>query len=296
MMPATLHDRYPTRMVGTVPAPFGRLDPVVWGDSPGPLSRDEVTAFTRDGYLGFRSLVSPAEAGRLLAEAERLAASEGHDRDDRFVREPDSDRVRSIFEVHCLSERFASLVADERLAGIARQILGSDVAIHQSRVNLKPGFAGKEFDWHSDFETWHAEDGLPAMRTVSISLALTTNHPHNGPLMIIPGSHRTFVPCAGETPAEHYRSSLRRQQIGVPDRHVVAELADRAGIDVLTGPPGSAVAFDCNCLHGSNSNITPFPRSNVFIVYNSVANAPVDPFDGTEPRPGFIAARHPVPV
>jgi hypothetical protein len=48
------------------------------------------------------------------------------------------------------------------VVGPARQLLGSDVYVHQSRVNFKPGFNGQDFYWHSDFETWHAEDGMPA--------------------------------------------------------------------------------------------------------------------------------------
>jgi len=41
----------------------------------------------------------------------------------------------------------------------------------------------------------------------------------------------------------------------------------------------------------SHSNITPLPRSNVFVVFNSVDNTPVAPFAGTQPRPPFIAER-----
>ncbi|MFQ5599830.1 MAG: ectoine hydroxylase, partial [Candidatus Krumholzibacteriia bacterium] len=51
------------------------------------------------------------------------------------------------------------------------------------------------------------------------------------------------------------------------------------------------VFFDCNAMHGSNGNITPYPRSNVFFVYNSVENALVEPFGGLEPRPEYIASR-----
>lgn len=291
MKATAVEDRYPTRLVDREPVPFPRTDPVVWGDRPGPLDAERRSRFERDGHLSFPTLVSRAEAAELLTEAHRLADTGRRGDDDRFVREPDQDRVRSIFQVHRLSERFASLVADDRLAGIARQILGSEVSVHQSRVNLKPAFDGKEFAWHSDFETWHAEDGLPRMRTVSISLALTANRVDNGALMIIPGSHRVFIPCVGQTPEDHYRSSLRRQEVGVPDRRIVTELAEASGIDVLTGEPGSAVLFDSNCLHGSNSNITPFPRSNVFVVYNSVHNAPVAPFAAAAPRPEFVAAR-----
>ena len=51
------------------------------------------------------------------------------------------------------------------------------------------------------------------------------------------------------------------------------------------------VFFDCNTMHGSNSNISPFARSNVFFVYNSVENALTRPYCGLKPRPEHIAAR-----
>ena len=294
-MSATLvSDRYPTRLTEGEPVVMPRLDPVVWGSNPGPVAAADVETFDRDGFLAIDQLVPAVEAAELLEEAHRLAGDERRRDDERWVREPASDEVRSVFEVHRLSDRFASLLADDRLAGIARQLLGSEVFIHQSRINLIPGFGGKEFDWHSDFETWHAEDGLEAMRTVSISLALTPNLESNGPLMIIPGSHRTFVPCMGETPDVHYRSSLRRQEVGVPDHGVIAALAEQSGIRVFTGPAGSATVFDCNCLHGSNSNISPYPRSIVFVVYYSVENPLAPPFAASEPRPTFIADRNPV--
>jgi ectoine hydroxylase len=134
------------------------------------------------------------------------------------------------------------------------------------------------------------------MRALSFSIALTGNFPYNGPLMIMPGSHREFLACVGETPAEHYRESLRRQEIGTPDPGSLTTLADRHGIDVLTGPAGGATIFDGNCMHGSNGNITPYPRSNVFVVFNSVDNACVEPFAAPRPRPTYIGAREFTPV
>jgi ectoine hydroxylase len=212
------------------------------------------------------------------------------------VVEARSQEVRSIFEVHKISDVFGSIVRDPRVVGRARQILGGDVYVHQSRVNFKPGFGGGDFYWHSDFETWHAEDGMPGMRAVSISISLTDNYSFNGPLMIMPGSHKTYVSCVGETPAENYKSSLVMQGVGTPDPGTLTRLADRHGIDVLAGKAGGAIMFDCNCMHGSSGNITPFPRSNVFIVFNSVENACVEPFAAPAPRPTFIGARDFTPV
>src|SRR5690606_561112 len=132
------------------------------------------------------------------------------------------------------------------------------------------------FYWHSDFETWHTADGMPQMRAVSVSINLTENLDSNGSLMIMPGSHRTLVGCVGATPDDHYRESLRAQQYGTPSDEALTDLATRHGIAQLTAPVGSAVFFDSNCMHGSNGNITPFPRRNVFMVFNSVENALVD--------------------
>lgn len=49
-------------------------------------------------------------------------------------------------------------------------------------------------------------------------------------------------------------------------------------------------------MHGSNSNITPWPRVNAFIVYNAVSNRLVEPFGAPAPRPEFLAARCTNPI
>jgi ectoine hydroxylase len=292
----TTKDVYPTR-TGSQPAFIERADPVAYGtESDGPLSASELTAFDANGFHAFDEVIDAAEVARYSEELRRLSTDAALKADERTIVEPNSREVRSIFEVHKVSEVFARLLSDPRVVEPARQILGSDVYIHQSRVNFKPGFAGNPFYWHSDFETWHAEDGMPRMRAVSMSIALTENLDSNGPLMIMPGSHKTFVSCPGQTPADHYRASLKSQEIGTPDDASLRTLAEKHGIRQFTGPAGSATLFDCNCMHGSNSNITPFPRSNVFVVFNSVDNTLLEPFGAPAPRPAFIGARDFTPV
>ena len=219
---------------------------------------------------------------------------------DRMPTDGGADIWRAAFDPGTVMvsdlQRVAELARDPRLLGRVRQILGSEAYIHQSRVNFKPGLRGKEFYWHSDFETWHFEDGMPEMRAVSVSINLTENRADNGSLMVMPGSHRTFVGCVGETPQEHYRESLRSQHYGVPSDRALEQLASAHGITQVVAPPGSALLFDSNCMHGSNGNITPYPRRNLFLVFNSVENTLVAPFGGTEPRPGHIASRDPVPL
>src|SRR3546814_6650996 len=85
--------------------------------------------------------------------------------------------------------------------------------------------------------------------------------------MVMPGSHRTFVACVGATPEDHYKSSLKRQDYGVPDDESLTRLAAEGGIVSTAGKVGSVIVFDCNLMHGSNGNIKTLPRSNAFFVF-----------------------------
>ena len=292
-MNAEAEDLYPSR--GGRPADLApRLDPVVHapaGRAP-PVAREAIESYDRQGFLILESPFDSAEIAAMQAELDRLRNDPLIAQRPEAIRERGSGALRSLFRVHQLSPLFAAVAADPRLAELAGYLLGDEVYIHQSRLNYKPGFGGREFYWHSDFETWHVEDGMPRMRALSISISLTHNHDHNGPLLLLPGSHRSYAVCSGDTPADHYQQSLVKQEYGVPSDDCLRRLAEQAGAVVAaTGPPGTATVFDCNLMHGSNGNITPDPRSNLFLVYNALGNALCEPYCRQPPRPGFIAAR-----
>ena len=285
-------DRYASR-TDRDSAIVARHDPVVYGDGKyaNALAPTQIQAYERDGFLLMEDVFSADEVAALMAEVGRMAQDPDIVRRPEAITERGSDAVRSIFRVHELSRVIARLARDPRVLNVARQILGSEVYMHQSRANMKPGFKGKEFYWHSDFETWHVEDGMPAMRALSCSLLLTDNNACNGPLMLVPGSHRHFISCIGETPQDHYKESLKKQEYGVPDPISLQLLVEQGGIQTMTARAGSVVFFDCNTMHGSNSNISPWPRANVFMVYNSVENSLNAPKYGLDPRPEHIATR-----
>ncbi|MFD4180665.1 phytanoyl-CoA dioxygenase family protein [Rhodococcus sp. NPDC058514] len=285
--PADTTDYYQTR-VNARPETTERLHPVLWG---GTARTPEFDAFARRGYLQRDRVVSPNTVEACLSEIGRIARDPALRGDQRIVREEGGDAVRSIFDIAEISEVIRDAIDESGAAEFAREILASDVYVYQSRLNYKPGFAGGAFYWHSDFETWHAEDGMPAPRAVSASIALTRNETFNGPLMIMPGTQHQFVQCAGETPADFYQESLvtTTPRIGVPSEAEITGMYSTHGIDVLTGPAGSMTVFDCNVLHASGGNITPVPRANVFVVFNSVENRLGPPFSGSAPRPSFLA-------
>nr|WP_289134243.1 ectoine hydroxylase [uncultured Halomonas sp.] len=288
---ARVVDAYPTR-VAQAPASLTqpRQDGVVKGRAlPGPLSEAQLDEFERKGYLFIPNLIDGEELEALRKEMNALLSNDAYHDKAFSITEPESHEIRSLFAVHRLSERLGALASDERVAGAARQIIGDDPYVHQSRINYKPGFAGKGFNWHSDFETWHAEDGMPNMHAVSASLILTDNHEFNGPLMLIPGSHMEFVPCLGETPEDNHKRSLKAQEVGVPSPEALTHLVDKYGIDAPKGKAGGLLAFDCNPLPASNATLSPDPRSNVFFVFNRPDNRCVAPFAAPKQRPSFLA-------
>ena len=101
---------------------------------------------------------------------------------------------------------------------------------------------------------------MPRMRALSLSVLLAENTPDNGPLMLMPGSHRIFLTCLGATPDDHYRTSLKKQEYGVPDRQSLTELAHRHGIVAPTGKAGTVVIFNSHTWHGGTLNRTDRPR------------------------------------
>ncbi|TDO01495.1 MULTISPECIES: ectoine hydroxylase [Halomonas] len=287
-------DPYPTRLT-EYRAPFARRDPVVHARNQrrweGPLDEVALSRYERDGFLWFEGFFSRDRIEPFFEELKQMANDESLMRSEQVIQDPNSGAIRSVFGMHQLSEHFDRLTRDPRILGMVRQLLGSEVYIHQSRINDKYGFQGSGFDWHSDFETWHAEDGMPRMRAVSASLMLTDNNEFNGPLMLIPGSHHQFVPCVGETPEANWQESLKAQTLGVPDQQSLASLAERGGIQAPKGPAGSLLLFECNTLHASNENMSPWPRSNLFFVYNSVDNTLEEPYAAPSRRPEFLATR-----
>ena len=147
-------DLYPSRQHNH-PRWQERLDPITYRKDAtnAPLSAEQLSRFERDGFLVIENLFSAEEVAVFKAELERMSKDPQVLEAPTAIREPDSGALRSVFAIHRSNELFARVARDERTAGLVRYLLDGDIYVHQSRLNLKPGFKGQEFYWHSDFET-----------------------------------------------------------------------------------------------------------------------------------------------
>lgn len=287
------YDPYPSR-TGAREQILPRTDPIIHGDgrsdSEYRLSQAQLDHYRDKGFLTLPGYMEDTlETIRAEAEQlkERMAGRE------ELYTEPDSGELRTIFKPHAYSDVIARIAKDPRILDPVKQILGSDVYITQSRINRKPAFKGRSFAWHSDFETWHVEDGMRHMRAVTAWIMLTDNHEYNGPLYVIPGSHKHYVSCGGTTEEKNYRQSLKKQVAGVPSNDSMSKLLKDHHIEGVYGKAGTLVLHECNILHGSPDNISGDPRALLMFIYNSAENQLEAPFSGQAPRPHYLADREP---
>src|SRR5699024_6435978 len=136
---AQREDLYPTRGAGT--SRTERTHPTVWGTAAqGPFSAGELAEHERRGFTILPDFVSAEEVATYSAELARLAEDRSLRSDERVVTERASGEMRSIFEVQDFSPLIDRLSRDPRVLDRARQLLGSEVYLHQTRVNYMPGF------------------------------------------------------------------------------------------------------------------------------------------------------------
>ncbi|XP_077869181.1 ectoine dioxygenase-like [Saccoglossus kowalevskii] len=296
-------DYYPTRQNSFTILP--RTDPVVWnkGCTDGPLTAAQIAQYEDEGYLIIRNFFNEEKIRILRADVKNIQREleeslGGKDsvlsETVNLVTEPRSGRLRSIFAAHKHYEKVDKFTRHPILLNSVKQILADDVYIFQNRINFQEAFEGTGFYWHSDFETWHTEDGMPRIRAMSCVIFLDKNACQNGALMVIPGSHKLFFSCAGTAPDHNWETSLKLPQAyGVPSREQVTGIANKQGIKYCTGDPGTIILFDSNLMHGSHSNLSPWGRTNIFTVYNSITNKLIEPYTTTACRPEHLATRDP---
>jgi len=225
------------------------------------LAPDDITRFERDGYLFFPSRFTPEEAAVLKHHADAVYAM---DREE--VWRESSGVARTAFAAHLYDEAHRRLGAHPRLIEPVVEILGGPVYMHQYKINAKAAFDGEVWQWHQDYGTWKRDDDMPEPRAMNIAVFLDDVTAANGPLLLIPESHRQGVLEAGHDLA------TTSYPLWTLDRATVTRLAERGGCVAPTGAAGSMLMFSSLLVHASPPNISPFGRTIVYLSLCHVEN------------------------
>lgn len=227
------------------------------------LDPAQIERYERDGVLVLPGLFSAPEIEVIRAELPRLFAEEC----PQNFREKLTGKVRTAMGLHLRSAVFARLVRHPRLLEPAMQLAGESLYVQQVKVNVKAPFAGETWQWHYDFATHHAEDGVPEPLALNLHVFLDEVSEFNGPLYFVPGSHRH-----GPVPA-HLDTATTSYPLWVLEEDVVTKLVAEGGIVAAKGPAGTGLVFGDTMVHGSPPNMSPWQRRIFSLIVNPVGNA-----------------------
>lgn len=258
------------------------------------LSQKQIQQYEDNGMLFIPNYFSESEINVLCEELTRLPKDIPGQ-----IMEKDEKTVRALHGVHSYSKIFQSLIRHPFLLKVAQQILSDLVYLYQFKINMKAAFTGDIWPWHQDYIFWYEEDGMPEPKIVNVNIFLDEVNQFNGPLYLISGSHQE-----GLIKPEVYKSSLADKgqdwEANVSadlkyclNHATINRLVKEGKIVAPVGCAGSILFFHGNIAHASLPNISPYPRRQLIITYNSVKNTPCF---GNQPRPEFLVCRDSTPL
>src|ERR1700752_723934 len=225
------------------------------------LSPEQIHLFDEQGFVFLPGCFREEEIALLREEAERILKL-----DRQEVWREKTGTPRTAFAAHTFSDVFGLLARHPRLIEPLRQIFGEDVYVHQFKLNAKAPFEGEVWQWHQDYGTWARDDGMPEPRAMNIAVFMDEVMPINGPLMLVPKSHKH-----GDLKASHDLETTS-YPLWTLDEQTVTDLVEKGGIVAPTGKAGWVLMFHGNLVHGSAPNITPYPRRIVYLTLCAVSN------------------------
>ena len=230
------------------------------------LTQDEREFFFTEGYICLPAAIATTWLDRLRAgidelveRSRRLMHSDGWFHLE-YGHSATSPRLRRIAFLDDLLPVFWEFAADSELTDIAADLLGPDVTFRESLVNYKWPGGGQGVKWHQDIPFYPHTNLSPAQFLV----ALEDVGPEQGPLEVIPRSHRGEI-------FEHYDED--DCWLG----HIPEARTPELGIEraiPLTGPAGTVTVHHSAMVHGSRRNDSERGRPLIINGYNSADALP----------------------
>jgi phytanoyl-CoA hydroxylase len=230
------------------------------------ISQQDVAFYREHGYLVVEGVVSSAELAELRGVTDEFVdkarARTGHDdvydlEDSHSATAP---RVRRIKTPHLWHASYAAMVAHPGILAILKALWGPSIRFDVSKLNLKAAGYGAPVEWHQDWAFYpHTNDDLAA-----VGIMIDDVDETNGPLMVIPGSHR------GPIFDHHDEQGFFCGAID-PGRGEV----DFSRAVKLTGPAGSITIHHARTVHGSATNSSGRPRRLLLHQYRAADAWPI---------------------
>ena len=227
------------------------------------LTEEQRESWNANGYFVVPGFGQPELLQKMIERIEDLARrlDAGEERPDLLV-SPENllaeaatpeGRLSKIFRVMRSEDVFREFATDPRLLDLLGAVMGPDIDCFLSQFIFKhPGALGQP--WHQD--EWYFRMSPPEQ--VGVWLACTDATPDNGPLWVVPGSHREVV----------HEDVVNDPRPGANMGYVEIQGADTSQEQQMLMAAGDLLVFHCHLRHRSTDNVSDGMRAAMVYHYS----------------------------
>lgn len=229
------------------------------------LTQAQIAEYNEVGAIVVPDVLTPEEVRTLRSVTdgfvERARGLTTHtdiyDLEDSHTAE--TPRVRRIKAAHLHHAAYAALTRHPKIVGVLQALWGPHIRFDTAKLNMKCAGFGAPVEWHQDWAFYpHTNDDLAAVGVMFDDMAMA-----NGPLMIVPGSHRGPI-------FDHHADGVFCGAMD-PGNHDV----DYTSAIPLTGRAGSITVHHVRAVHGSAPNLSDQDRRLLLFQFRSADAWPI---------------------
>ena len=241
------------------------------------LTEDEVSSYSRDGFVIVRGLYSAAEAAVLQS----AISADNVVQQKVMAMKDGAGRAVKLSLWHYIQPQtcYGALAASRRMVHAVRRLIsavggGSSPYHIHTKVILKEPRTGGSFSPHQDFGYWYACGTLDPNAMMSVIVAVDAHDTENGCLHVLAGSHRLGRLEHGHAGEQAGADPAALEQARARLKTVACELS-----------PGDVLFTHSNLVHWSGPNASDRWRRAVICAFNDASNPPSEKGSGLIPMP-----------
>ncbi len=235
------------------------------------IRTNEVNFYRKNGYLVKENLISIKEVKKINNIVKKIIFKEKKKKikiknqggiqsydNYHFVYNSNSSKNKQILRLNNPQNRhqiFFEISRNKRIISIVKKLIGGTVRFHLGKLNFKlPNKKGGEIAWHQDWAFYpHTNDDL-----ITVGIYLEDCNEENGPLKVIPGSHKKQV-LNHHSEENNFIGKINTKRSKINLKKNVS----------LMGSAGTATFFHCRTIHGSGLNYTSNNRPLLLFAYRA---------------------------
>lgn len=221
---------------------------------PETLNQAQLTFYQEKGFLVLENIVPDIWLKKIRLEINRFEkevalleqSNDRLDLEDSHTK--DAPRLRRIKLPHLISDDLNELLHSDYILAPARDLIGTNIRLHTSKLNMKSAGYGAAVEWNQDYAFYpHSNDDI-----LAIGVIIDDMQPKNGPLMVYPGSHNG--PVYDHHVDGVFAGAMLPEENGLNPKDAVS----------LLGPAGSISIHHGRIVHGSALNTSDRERRILF--------------------------------